>query len=69
MVEHKDRLTRFGAKYIEILLSETDRRLEIVNGVPDDKEDLITDESECHYIILCKAVWDEKSKAQDGKTH
>ena len=43
VVEHKDRLTRFGAKYIEILLSETDRRLEVVNGVPDDKEDLMTD--------------------------
>ncbi len=43
VVEHKDRLTRFGAKYIEILLMETDRRLEVVNGVPDDKEDLMTD--------------------------
>jgi putative resolvase len=43
VVEHKDRLTRFGAKYIEILLRETDRRLEVVNGVPDDKEDLMTD--------------------------
>ncbi|KKD37650.1 MAG: IS607 family transposase [Limnoraphis robusta] len=43
VVEHKDRLTRFGAKYIEILLSETDRKLEVVNGVPDDKEDLMTD--------------------------
>ena len=32
VVEHKDRLTRFGAKYIEILLLETDRRLEVVNG-------------------------------------
>lgn len=43
VVEHKDRLTRFGSKYIEILLAETDRRLEVVNGVPDDKEDLMTD--------------------------
>jgi predicted site-specific integrase-resolvase len=43
VVEHKDRLTRFGAKYIEILLTETDRRLEVVNGVQDNKEDLMTD--------------------------
>jgi putative resolvase len=43
IVEHKDRLTRFGAHYIEILLSETGRKLELVNGVADDKEDLITD--------------------------
>jgi predicted site-specific integrase-resolvase len=43
VVEHKDRLTRFGAKYIEILLTQTGRRLEVVNGVPDDKEDLMRD--------------------------
>lgn len=43
VVEHKDRLTRFCAKYIEIVLTETDRKLEVVNGVPDDKEDLMTD--------------------------
>jgi len=63
VVEHKDRLTRFGAKYIEILLTETDRKLEVVNGVPDDKEDLMTDESECYYIILCKTIRKEKSEA------
>jgi putative resolvase len=28
---------------IEILLTETNRKLEVVNGVPDDKEDLMTD--------------------------
>ena len=43
IVEHKDRLTRFGANYIEMLLSETGRKLELVNGVADDKEDLMTD--------------------------
>jgi putative resolvase len=43
VVEHKDRLTRFGAKYIKILLSETDRRLEVVNGLPDNKEDFMND--------------------------
>lgn len=43
VVEHKDCLTRFGANYIDILLSETDGRLEVVNGVTDDKEDLMTD--------------------------
>jgi predicted site-specific integrase-resolvase len=51
IVEHKDRLTRFGANYIEILLSETDRRLEVVNGVADDKEDLMSDESRCNNIM------------------
>jgi predicted site-specific integrase-resolvase len=43
IVEHKDRLTRFGANYIELLLSETDRRLEVVNNVENNKDDLMTD--------------------------
>jgi predicted site-specific integrase-resolvase len=61
VVFHKDRLTRFGASYIEILLSETGRRLEVVNGVTDDKEDLMTDESRSHNILLCKIVRDAQS--------
>lgn len=43
IVEHKHRLTRFGANYIDILLSQTDRRLEIVNNVENNKDDLMTD--------------------------
>ncbi|HEY9638608.1 MAG TPA: IS607 family transposase [Coleofasciculaceae cyanobacterium] len=43
IVEHKDRLTRFGANYIEILLSQTGRRLEVVNSVENNKDDLMTD--------------------------
>lgn len=43
IVEHKDRLTRFGANYIEILLSQTGRRLEVVNNVENNKDDLMTD--------------------------
>ena len=43
LVEHKDRLTRFGTNYIQLLLTKTDRRLEIVNGAENDKEDLMSD--------------------------
>ncbi len=43
LVEHKDRLTRFGANYIQLLLTQTGRRLEIVNGADNDKDDLMTD--------------------------
>jgi len=43
LVEHKDRLTRFGANYIQVLLTLTGRRLEIVNGVENGKEDLMAD--------------------------
>ncbi len=43
LVEHKDRLTRFGANYIQLLLTKTERRLEIVNGAENDKDDLMSD--------------------------
>jgi putative resolvase len=43
LVEHKDRLTRFGANYIDILLSQTGRKLEVVNLTDNDKDDLMSD--------------------------
>lgn len=43
VVEHKDKLCRFGINYIEKLLSLQGRKIEIVNPVVDDKEDLIQD--------------------------
>lgn len=43
IVEHKDRLCRFGLNYIEKLLSLNGREIEIVNQVEGEKEDLIQD--------------------------
>lgn len=43
LVEHKDRLARFGLNYLEILLKKTGRSIEIINEVPEGKEDLIQD--------------------------
>jgi putative resolvase len=43
VVEHKDRLTRFGFNYIEQLLKLQDRRIEVVNLAENGKEDLIQD--------------------------
>lgn len=43
VVEHKDRLTRFGFNYIEKLLSRSGIELEVVNNVEGEKEDLIQD--------------------------
>lgn len=43
LVEHKDRLARFGIKYLIILLEETGKKLEVVNLAPDGKEELIQD--------------------------
>lgn len=43
VVEHKDRLARFGTNYIEKLLKMSGREIEIVNPVQDEKSDLMED--------------------------
>lgn len=43
VVEHKDRLTRFGANYIITLLEQQGRRVEVINTAEDEKSDLIND--------------------------
>jgi len=43
VVEHKDRLTRFGFNYIEKSLAMQGRRIEVINLVENGKEDLIQD--------------------------
>ena len=43
LVEHKDRLTRFGFNYIETLLARNNQKVEVVNIVEEEKEDLIND--------------------------
>jgi predicted site-specific integrase-resolvase len=43
VVEHKDRFSRFGNNYIEILLKLQGREIEYINCTQNDKEDLIQD--------------------------
>jgi putative resolvase len=43
IVEHKDRLTRFGFNYLELLFKEQGRTIEVVNEADNGKEDLMDD--------------------------
>ena len=43
VVEHKDRLTRFGYNYLDTLLSQRGCKIEVVNLSNEDKEDLMQD--------------------------
>ena len=43
LVEHKDRLCRAGFNYLELLLKQSGKKIEVVNQVDTDKEDLIQD--------------------------
>ena len=43
IVEHKDRLARFGVNYIEKLLAPDDRKIEMENPQTNEKDDLMQD--------------------------
>lgn len=43
IVEHKDRLTRFGFNYISVLLNKTGKSVEVVNESGNDRDDLMQD--------------------------
>ncbi len=43
IVEHKDRLTRFGFNYIETLLLKQDKRIIVANTAQNDNENLMED--------------------------
>jgi putative resolvase len=43
VVEHKDRATRFGFRYLDTLLKGQGRTLEVVNLAETNREDLLTD--------------------------
>ena len=43
IVEHKDRLTRFGFNYFELFTNVLGKQIEVVNNITSEKEDLIDD--------------------------
>lgn len=43
LVEHKDRLARFGINYLSVLLEKQGKKIESINEVDNDKEDLMQD--------------------------
>lgn len=43
IVEHKDRLARFGVNYLQKLLELDGRKIEIINPINNDRDDLMQD--------------------------
>ncbi len=62
IVEHKDRLTRFGFNYIEILLNKEGRKIEVVNLAEDEKSDLMQDLVSIIYSFSAKMYGLRRSK-------
>jgi predicted site-specific integrase-resolvase len=62
VVEHKDRLTRFGANYIETLMEAQGRIIEVVNVAENDKEDLIADLASVIYSFCARLYGQRRAK-------
>ena len=67
VVEHKDRLSRFGVRYIETLLRVQGRRLEIVNESENDKEDLFADFTAIVYSFCARLYGLRRAKRKTEK--
>ncbi len=62
VVEHKDRLTRFGFRYIEVLLEIQGRTIEVVNPAENNKEDLLHDVASIVYAICARLYGQRRAK-------
>jgi len=62
VVEHKDRATRFGFRYIETLLEQNGRHIEVVNLADNDKDDLLEDLVSIIYSFCARLYGQRRAK-------
>ena len=62
VVEHKDRATRFGFRYLETLLEQQGRRIEVVNLAEDGREDLVSDLVAIVYALSARLYGQRRAK-------
>ena len=62
VVEHKDRATRFGFRYIETLLERQGRRVEVVNLAENGREDLVADLVAIVYSFCARLYGQRRAK-------
>lgn len=62
VVEHQDRLTRFGFRYLETLLELQGRTIEVVNVAENDTEDLIADLVAMVYSFTARLYGQRRAK-------
>jgi putative resolvase len=67
VVEHKDRLTRFGFRYIETLLAMQGRSIEVVNVTENPVEDIIADFVSILYSFCAKLYGQRRAKRKTEK--
>ena len=62
VVEHKDRATRFGFRYLETLLAVQKRSIEVVNLSEDETSDLLADLSSIIYSFCARLYGQRRAK-------
>ena len=62
VVEHKDRATRFGFRYLETLLALQGRSIEVVNLAENNREDLLQDLSSIVYSVCARLYGQRRAK-------
>lgn len=66
VVEHKDRATRFGFRYLEVLLSQAGRSIEVVNLAENNREDLLQDLSSLVYRMCASLYGPRRAKRKQA---
>jgi predicted site-specific integrase-resolvase len=62
VVEDKDRLTRFGFRYLDTLLKTQGRAIEVVNQAEDGTEDLLADLTAIVYSFCARLYGQRRAK-------
>jgi putative resolvase len=62
VVEPKDRLTRFGFRYLDTLLNVQGRAIEVVNQAENGTEDLLTDLTSIVYSFCARLYGQRRAK-------
>ncbi len=67
VVEHRDRLTRFGFHYIETLLASQGRKIEVVNLAENSKDELMEDLVSIVYSFSARMYGQRRAKRKTEK--
>jgi putative resolvase len=62
VVEHRDRLTRFGFRYLDTLLRGQGRTIEVVNQAENETEDLLSDLTSIIYSFCARLYGQRRAK-------
>jgi len=62
VVEHQDRATRFGFRYLEVLLNQAGRSIEVANLAESNREELLQDLSSIVYAMCTRLYGQRRAK-------